>query len=367
MLGFKKIGATLTVIGILMTNQTAWSGPFIPLTVISTQAKPNTNNRSNAFAMSVSANRLTPMVMAAKMVGPAVVGVTNKGVITDPFNRKIEFEGAGSGVIFDSLGYIVTNYHVVENARELTVHFADGKTAMGTIVGTDPATDLAVIKVNVGNLFAASFGDSDTLMIAEPVIAIGNPLGLEFKGSVTAGVISALNRSLEIDDRRFKLIQTDAAINPGNSGGALVNSDGQVIGINSAKIVVAGVEGLGFAIPINTVKPIVQELIQNGKIVRAYIGLSMIDKPSAARLGEVLAIDKGILVVRVAGGGPAEKASISFGDILLSLDDQELNSIADLRAFLDKQPIGKIVMVKLLRHNNLLIMPVMLESAPNAR
>jgi len=358
----KRVVSTLALL-ILLANQTVWGAPNITSAVEPLQ--PETNN--NAPAISVSGNRLTPLVIAAQMAGPAVVGVTNKGEITDSLNRKIEFEGAGSGVIFDSAGYIVTNYHVVENARELTVYFADGKMAKGAIVGTDPATDLAVIKVDLGNRPAATFGDSDTLMIAEPVIAIGNPLGLELRGSVTAGVISALNRTIEIADRRFKLIQTDAAINPGNSGGALVNADGQVIGISSAKVSVSGVEGLGFAIPINTVKTIAQTLIKNGRIFRAFIGLKLIDKLVAASLGATFNIDKGVLVLEVTAGGPAQKANVTAGDILLSLDDQEINSIADLHDFLDKQPIGSTVMVKLMRKKNLLIVPVTLESAPNAR
>ena len=363
-MGKIKINTFLTVVFLIfLANQTVWGAPDIapPLKPL----QPTTSN--NASAASGYGNRMTPLVLAAQMAGPAIVGVTNKGEITDSLNRKIEFEGAGSGVIFDSAGYIVTNYHVVENARELTVHFADGKTAKGVIAGTDPATDLAVIKVDLGNRPAATFGDSDTLLIAEPVIAIGNPLGLELRGSVTAGVISALNRTIEIDDRRFKLIQTDAAINPGNSGGALVNADGQVIGINSAKVAISGVEGLGFSIPINTVKNVVQALKKNGKILRAFIGMKLIDKIAAARLGAVLEIDKGILILDVTAAGPAEKSGISAGDVLISLADQEINSIADLHEFLDGQPIGSTVMAKLMRNKALLIVPVTLESAPNAR
>ncbi|MPL58445.1 putative serine protease HtrA [bioreactor metagenome] len=165
----------------------------------------------------------------------------------------------------------------------MKIDLADGRTFNGKVLGVDPATDLAVVKVDTTGLPTAVLGDSDGLLIGEPAIAIGNPLGMEFRGSVTVGVISALNRSIEIGERKFKLIQTDAAINPGNSGGALVNADGVVVGINSAKIAVAGVEGIGFAIPINTARPILQSVIEKGRVVRAYLGVGVLDRNTAAR------------------------------------------------------------------------------------
>ena len=211
----------------------------------------------------LSEARNTPIVAAAKKVGPAVVGITNKAYVRDFFNRTQLMErGTGSGVIYDKAGYIATNNHVVEGASEIIVSLPDGRTVKGKVLGADAVTDLAVVKIDADNLTVATFGDSDTLQVGEPAIAIGNPLGLEFRGSVTAGVISALNRSIEVGERKFNLIQTDAAINPGNSGGALVNADGEVVGINSAKVAVSGVEGIGFAIPINTAKPILQELAE---------------------------------------------------------------------------------------------------------
>ncbi|MBQ7760123.1 MAG: trypsin-like peptidase domain-containing protein, partial [Acidaminococcaceae bacterium] len=214
----------------------------------------------------ISPARNTPIVSAAKKVGPAVVGITNKAYVRDFFNRvKFIERGTGSGVIYDAQnGLIATNHHVVEGASEIIVSLTDGRTVKGKVLGEDAATDLAVVKVEEKDLPVAAFGDSDTLQVGEPAIAIGNPLGLEFRGSVTAGVISALNRSIELGERKFNLIQTDAAINPGNSGGALVNADGEVIGINSAKIAVSGVEGIGFAIPVNTAKPILDQLADKG-------------------------------------------------------------------------------------------------------
>ena len=225
----------------------------------------------------LSEARNTPVVRAAKAVGPAVVGITNKAVARDWFNNPVETEGVGSGVIFRSDGYIVTNNHVIDGAKEIIVSLSDGRSLKGQLIGKDEFTDLAVVKVDERNLPTAAFGNSDTVVVGEPAIAIGNPLGLEFQGSVTVGVISALNRTLDVSDKRVKLLQTDAAISPGNSGGALVNADGEVIGINSAKVSAAAVEGMGFSIPINTVQTIVNELIEKGYVARPYLGVSVFD------------------------------------------------------------------------------------------
>ncbi len=312
----------------------------------------------------VSEARNTPIVRAAQAAGPAVVGITNKAYARDFFNRKVLVEGSGSGVIFDSNGYIATNYHVVQNAQELAVSLSDGRTFNGKVLGVDPATDLAVVKVDATGLPTAVLGDSDSLMVGEPAIAIGNPLGMEFKGSVTAGVISALNRSIEIGERKFKLIQTDAAINPGNSGGALVNADGVVVGINSAKISVAGVEGIGFAIPINTARPILQSIIDKGHVVRAYLGVAVLDKNTAAKYGYELNIDHGVYVAKLTPNGPAAKAGIHEGDIILKVGNTETDTVADLRATVDTYPVGTKVDVLISRGGGTQTIKVLLEELP---
>jgi serine protease Do len=313
----------------------------------------------------VSEARNTPLVRAAQTVGPAVVGITNKAYARNSFNRKeLVEQGVGSGVIFDGNGYIATNNHVVENAQEITVSLADGRVLAGRVLGADPATDLAVVKVDTTGLPTAVLGDSDSLLVGEPALAIGNPLGLEFKGSVTAGVISALNRSIEIGERKFKLIQTDAAINPGNSGGALVNADGVVVGINSAKIAVAGVEGIGFSIPINTARPILQSLIEKGRVVRAYLGVGILDRNTAATYGYELTIDKGVYLLQIAKGGPADKAGLREGDVILKIGDTEVNSVADLRGAVDEQAVGNTVSVTILRKGNQQTVNVLLEEMP---
>ncbi|MBP2654009.1 MAG: htrA 2 [Firmicutes bacterium] len=341
-------------------------GHFLANPLQKNQAVPPSAVLPPPAQLQMSDARNTATVRAAQTVGPAVVGIVNKAYARDLYNRKVLTEqGSGSGVIVNSSGYIATNYHVVANAQELSVSLADGRTFTGKVVGVDQPTDLAVVKIDAEGLPVAVLGDSDALLVGEPAIAIGNPLGLEFRGSVTVGVISALNRSIDIGERRFKLIQTDAAINPGNSGGALVNADGVVVGINSAKIAVEGVEGIGFAIPTNTARPIIQSIIDKGKVVRPYLGVSIIDQNTAPRYGYVLNIDKGVYVAATAANGPAAKANIRPGDVILKVAGKDANSLADVRTAIDAQAIGDHVEVVLERAGNTITVNVVLEEMPS--
>ena len=308
--------------------------------------------------------RNTPAVRAAKMVGPAVVGITNKAVARDWFNNPVETEGVGSGVIFREDGYIVTNNHVVSGAKEIIVSLSDGRSLKGKLIGADELTDLAVVKVDASGLPTAKFGDSDQIVVGEPAIAIGNPMGLEFRGSVTCGVISAVNRTLDISDKLVKLIQTDAAINPGNSGGALVNADGEVIGINSAKLAASGVEGMGFAIPTNTVQNIVDEIMNRGYVARPYLGVSVFDPQTAGRYGYQLNIDKGVYIFQLTLNGPCGKAGLQRGDIILKVNDEEVNSVSDLRAKVASYKVGDTVKITYDRNGASRNADVVLEEMP---
>lgn len=313
---------------------------------------------------SISDARNTAVVQAAKKVSPAVVGITTKVYNRDMFNRKVLVgEGVGSGVIFDKAGYIVTNNHVVGTAKTVIVSLADGQSTEGTVVGRDEKTDLAVVKIKMDNLPVAEFGDSDSLQVGEPAIAIGNPLGLEFQGTVTVGVISSLNRTIGAEGQSMKLIQTDAAINPGNSGGALVDADGKVIGINSAKISKEGVEGLGFAIPINAARPILQDLIQNGKVVRPYLGLYGLDQQMAARFGMRLNVP-GIYVYKVAAGGPLDQAGLRHGDVILKLDGTDVKDFSALQRVMDKHNVGDSVSLDYMRNGSDHEVTVVLQESP---
>lgn len=313
---------------------------------------------------SISSARNTAVVQAAKKVSPAVVGITTKVYNRDMFNRKVLVgEGVGSGVIFDKAGYIVTNNHVVGTAKTVIVSLADGQSTEGTVVGRDAKTDLAVVKINMDNLPVAEFGDSDSLQVGEPAIAIGNPLGLQFQGTVTVGVISSLNRTIGAEGQSMKLIQTDAAINPGNSGGALVDADGKVIGINSAKISQEGVEGLGFAIPINAARPILQDLITNGKVVRPYLGLYGLDQQMAARFGMQLNA-QGIYVYRVVPGGPLDQAGLQHGDVIVKLDGTDVKDFASLQSVMDKPKVGDSVSIDYTRNGMNREATVVLQESP---
>ena len=311
-----------------------------------------------------SSARNTPVVQVAREVGPAVVGITNKAVARNIFNQAVETEGVGSGVIFRADGYIVTNNHVIENAREIIVSLADGSTVNGQLVGTDEMTDIAVVKVDTQNLPAARFGNSDEIMVGEPVVAIGNPMGLEFQGSVTVGVVSALNRTIEINDRRFNLLQTDAAISPGNSGGALVNYDGEVIGINSAKLAKSGVEGIAFAIPSNVVQNVIREIMEKGYVARPYLGVTIFDEPTAARYGYALELERGVYVFQVALNSPAGRAGLQRGDVILSINDKAVNSVTEIRADIAGRKVGDTVRVVFDRNGTQMTVDVVLQEMP---
>ncbi|ABZ83578.1 serine protease do, putative [Heliomicrobium modesticaldum Ice1] len=313
--------------------------------------------------VSLDGNRV---VQVARAVGPAVVGISNRVRVSQFFRgNRIEEQGTGSGVIFDGAGFIVTNHHVVAGAAELVVTLTDGRTAPATLVGSDPKTDLAVIKINLDNLPVAKFGDSSKLSVGELAIAIGNPGGKEFAGSVTQGIVSGLNRQLNTPEGyAFNLIQTDAAINPGNSGGALLNANGEVIGINSIKIAVQGFEGMGFAIPSNQVMQIVNELRAKGKVSRAALGVTLImdvDKELAQKYN--LIVDYGV-VVKPSPGGPAQKAGMQNNDILIAINDKPVRNRMELQKELFAYKVGDTVNVTVVREDQKQTLSVTLGELP---
>jgi serine protease Do len=303
---------------------------------------------------STNLNDLT-VTEIAKKVGPSIVGIK----MTIKNNNRSFFFGSsspstsdaeGSGIIISSDGYIMTNYHVVEYAdpnsniknTTLTVYLPDKREATAKFIGGDSDNDLALIKIDLANLPVAELGDSSNVEVGDLAVAIGNPLGMEFAGSVTSGVISALNRQLNTGNMSLNLIQTDAAINPGNSGGALLNSKGQVIGINSAKISVSGVEGLGFAIPINTAKPIIEQLKTYGYVKgKPLVGIS--GQEVSQDISEMYGIPVGIYVVEVPVGGAAQAAGIQKGDVLVKLDGKQIKTMSDIDALKKLHKAGDTV------------------------
>ena len=295
-----------------------------------------------------------PVAQIAKATGPAVVGIANFGSRGALFGGGGLTEvGSGSGFIIDAEhGYIVTNNHVVAGAEKIVVSLADGRNINAKLVGADKRTDLAVVQIaDIKNLTATQQGDSSKLQVGEPVVAIGNPGGQEFARSVTTGVISATNRILDIEgEASFNLIQTDAAINPGNSGGPLVNYQGQVIGINSAKTQEAGFEGMGFAIPISDALPTIKQLLEKG--YASHPGLNVqIDPRYTAEYASQKGWPAGAYVAKVTPGGPAEKAGIRVGDILTKINGQDIKSSLGLTHELFKYKPGDKVTVTIFREN----------------
>ncbi len=277
------------------------------------------------------------------MVKPSVVAINTEYVSYDIFSRPFTQQGAGSGWIIDEDGLIVTNNHVVEEADSVTVTLADGRTFPAETARTDWLSDLAIVKVNASNLPSAKIGDSDILRVGDWVVAIGNSLGLGI--SATKGIVSAQGVSLSISAGQTQedLIQTDAAINPGNSGGPLVNMAGEVIGINSIKIAQVGVEGMGYAISSNTAKPIIQQLVQKGYVVRPWLGVVLYTVDQYAVLKYDLAVDKGALITEVATPSPAAEAGIETGDVITGFEDEEITSADDLIQAIHSSEIGQRV------------------------
>ncbi|WP_424945280.1 S1C family serine protease [Caldanaerobacter subterraneus] len=314
-----------------------------------------------------------------KIVSPAVVEIDTSTAYRSGYKTEYVPKGSGSGFIISTDGYIVTNNHVIEGASKITVKLLDGRSADAKLIGKDPRTDLAVLKINLPNLPVVKLGDSSKLQPGELAIAIGNPLGDSFAGTVTAGIISGLNRNLQSDYGPVKLIQTDAAINPGNSGGPLVNSKAEVIGITSVKLTSIGpsiqdpfglfqgqstpVEGMGFAIPINEAKPIIEQLIKHGYVERPMMGIGAqtITPQDAAQYN----LPVGVYVVQVQPGSGAEKAGIQPGDVIIKADGKQIKSFEDLQSVINSHKVGDVINVTIWRNGRTFTVPVKLQSSAN--
>lgn len=320
-------------------------------TTLSQQLKTDTSSgNTEGAANTVSTGDTMDTTQIAKNVGPAVVGI--KSAVTGQyslFGGYTTSEAQGSGIILSADGYIVTNNHVVENASSVTVQLNTGSEYTAEIIGTDEQTDLAVIKITPQEeLTVAVLGDSTQVEVGETAIAIGNPMGLEFFGSVTQGIVSAVNRTVTVDNRTMNLIQTDAAINSGNSGGALINSKGEVIGINTVKVSTSGVEGMGFAIPISDAKPIISDLLEYGYVKgRPVIGVSTRD------ITEYMTMQygwpQGAQIMSVTSEN-ARNAGLQQGDIIVKIDGQEVKSGSDLTEYKDTKSPGDTVSLEVYKY-----------------
>jgi S1-C subfamily serine protease len=277
---------------------------------------------------------------------------------------KIEARGGGSGFVFAPDGLVLTNAHVVEDARRLAVILPDGQRYQGSIVGADADTDLAVVKISASDLHVARFGDARALRAGQMVVAIGNPFG--FQHTVTAGVVSATGRSLRARTGRLMsgLIQTDAALNPGNSGGPLANTRGEVIGINTA--VIAPAQGISFAVSAETARVVVPQLLSEGRVRRSYLGIAAQDVPLPRRLVRhyQLSASSGVMVTGVSDDGPAQQAGVHDGDLIVAFDETPVELTDDLHRLLTGDRVGQPVSLRILRGTELLTLRVALAGSP---
>ncbi len=288
------------------------------------------------------------------LVKPSVVAINTEVISYDFFNRPFTQEGAGSGWVLDKDGIIVTNNHVVAGARTITVTMDDGRTftADTSSVSTDPLNDLAILKIDAHNLPALRRGNTSTLRVGDWVIAIGNALGQGIRA--TEGIVSRKDVSLPVSQGQtlYDLLETSAAINPGNSGGPLVNLAGEVTGITSAKVAQIGVEGMGYAISIDTAIPIIQELVNRGYVARPWLGVSLYTVDQIAVQQLKLSVDKGVLLLEVADGSPAAQAGLERGDVIVSMGGKELTNVQDLTRVLHASQIGQPLEIIFWRGNS---------------
>lgn len=309
-------------------------------------------------------------IYAAQKALPSMVSISVEYDV-NYMGMKKAVAGSGSGVILSEDGYILTNNHVISSADSSSFYqvsdaksikvkiYGDDTEYSAEIIGTDSQTDLAVLKIDKTGLTPVEFGDSSSVQIGEFVLAIGNPYNLDY--SVTAGIISALNREMTVENTTYNVIQADCAINSGNSGGALVNSKGEVIGITTLKLAGDGIEGVSFAIPVNETVPIYKELIEKGKISRPFLGISGIDLDEATAIRNGLT--KGIYVDSVVSGSGAEDAGIMAGDVIVSFDGKDVSTMDELNAIKNTKNIGDKIEIKLYRKSELKTFTITLKEA----
>jgi serine protease Do len=304
------------------------------------------------------------IVNAIQNVSKAVVNIASVRTIRDQLFRVFPVEGVGSGVIIDERCHVLTNNHVVEEAKRLKITLTDGRIFNGRVIGTDEATDLAAIKLDsTETLPFAALGNSDDLKIGQIVVAIGNPFGLTGGPTVTAGIVSSLNRKIQFDKGILELIQTDAAINPGNSGGPLLNTNGEVIAINTAKMPYA--HGIGFAVPVNIARSVMNELIQNGRVInRPWIGISYVKITRQLAQYYRSPTTEGVLIANVEPHSPADYAGLRKGDIIEALDGRRIDDTVEISLNLRKKNVSDKLTMSVNRYGRRFEVPIHLQNRP---
>ncbi|MEI4771004.1 trypsin-like peptidase domain-containing protein [Psychrobacillus sp. FJAT-51614] len=353
--------------GVLVGALLVWF--LIPSVVTNLPSENETKSNNIQEKKRLSVDVTTDVTGAVEKASGAVVGITNIQSVTDFWSNSQSNQeaGTGSGVIYkkaDGKAFVITNHHVVEGAKSLEVTLVNGTKVEAKLVGSDIWSDLAVLEIDGAGIDSVmEFGDSDALKQGETVIAIGNPLGLDFYGSVTTGVVSGKDRAIPVDlngdqvvDWQAEVLQTDAAINPGNSGGALINLAGQLVGINSMKISESTVEGIGLAIPVNTAIPIVEDLERNGKVNRPSMGITLLDLTNVPSFHQKetlklpAEVTTGVVVDEVVPNSPAAKAGMQTYDVIVEMDGKKVEDTIDLRKHLyNEKEIGEDLNVKVYR------------------
>ncbi|ERT07734.1 putative serine protease HtrA [Lyngbya aestuarii BL J] len=384
---FIALGAGLAIGGTNLINAQSGAETLLKSSIIpATETIPEPNN-----AIQMPSNFVAAVVQE---VGSAVVRIDAQRTVknqvpeafNDPFFRRFFGDqipnipekqiqsGTGSGFIIDSKGEMITNAHVVDGASKVTVTLKDGREFEGKVVGTDPVTDVAVIHIEADNLPTIKLGNSEQLQPGDWAIAIGNPLGLD--NTVTTGIVSAIGRSsaqVGVPDKRVEFIQTDAAINPGNSGGPLLNQNGEVIGVNTA--ILQGAQGLGFAIPINTVQEIADELVANGKVEHPFLGIQMLTLTpelqkklnSDPNSGIIVNQDQGVLIVRVVPDSPADRAGLRAGDVIEKINNEMVKDADQVQQAVNQEKVGNQLKIGLLRDDQFLDLNVRAGAFPQAQ
>lgn len=363
-MGIRKsfIGRRIAAVSVAFTLTTAgFMG--MPASAFADQSALPVQNVAAATAVTAAPPDDSGMSVAdvAERTVNSVVEISTESVQTNFYMQQYIAEGAGSGVIISPDGYIVTNNHVINGAKKITVRLRNGTVYPAKLVGTDVTSDIALLKIDAAGLTPATFGDSSTLRVGEPAIAIGNPLG-QLGGSVTSGIISALNREIKIDGKTMNLLQTDAAINPGNSGGGLFNNRAQLIGIVSAKSSGVEIEGLGFAIPINDVKGIISQLKSYGYVKdRVHLGMNLMDARAMTSSGGLSIFsgwNTGVFVQSVEKGGNAANAGILPSDQILGIGNKTVNTTDDVTQALQAYKVGDTVQITVSRNGQSKQIPV---------
>jgi serine protease Do len=367
----------LIIILLLLSQLLGSSGCllYLPLLPSPATSSPNTDTPSSTSefldpswtipVIGDSSQLLPDIASVVREVMPSVVSVTTEMTVRDIFQREYTQSGAGSGVIIDDKGYIITNNHVVSGAEKVQVELVDGRIISADIVGVDALTDLAVLKIEAPELSHAMLGDSSRLSVGDWTVAIGNALGEGI--SATQGIISRLNVSLAIKGNTLSdLIQTTAAINPGNSGGPLLNMAGDIVGITSIKLASIDVESVGYAISINSAEPVITSLIQQGYVSRPWLGVALYTVDSYVAAQYDLAVDEGVLIGEVIANSPADIAGLKEGDVITDFDDNKIKNSDDLFQAINGCDIGQRVKIVFVRNEeiNKVVWAQLAESPP---